>query len=471
MCGAITAPEGTHLLREMEESATHHSLTDGTTCCCLTMAPAAKLAEHPASVTTKVQAKTPPRARPAKVVSAASPPPSPSTKNTDRTLALEKELVRVCKRADARGKEAESLRQRVQELEPEVRRLAKELEIRRQREASRSPLGRRKQPPPTSTALSEGDVALRGRLAASDNRARILQLRCDQLELERSSEETTALPHERQDAPIQRKITKSCSEKGAERHRGRGKDSEARRIKRQLEVAERRVKNSLFINEAHQSLAEKATEREKEANARAAELGRRLDRALEKLKAIERKGMIANLEASCRRDEEGIHLAQRELRAHQMDPELYLPVNTAKRRQLARSEQRLHRLQLRHESQAAALRQAQATERMHSDLRRAAGLGDIAETAKCLDFGISVNVPDQSGLSAFLYACGQANAELIRTLIDAGGDVLDGDGTITGLIIAARKVSEGHMSIMPNEYLVRRTSSAISEAFTSFVRE
>ncbi|CAN0380813.1 unnamed protein product, partial [Pylaiella littoralis] len=87
--------------------------------------------------------------------------------------------VRVCKRADARGKEAESLRQRVQELEPEVRRLAKELEIRRQREASRSPLGRRKQPPPTSTALSEGDVALRGRLAASDNRARILQLRCD----------------------------------------------------------------------------------------------------------------------------------------------------------------------------------------------------------------------------------------------------------------------------------------------------
>lgn len=418
------------------------------------MAPAAKLEEQAAPVTTAVPlAKTPPRTRPAKAVSAAgatagSPTPSPSTKHEDRSIdrsiVLEKELIRVSKRADARGKEAESLRQRVQELEPEVRRLAKELEVRRQRDASRSPLGRRKQPPPTSTAPSEGDVALRGRLAAADNRAKILQLRCDQLELQRGSEETTVGPHEGHDAPAEKEVTRSStrSEKEAERHRARDKDSEARRIKRQLEVAERRVKNSLYINEAHQSLAEKATEREKEANARATELGRRLDRALEKLESIERKDMIVNLEASCRRDEEGIHLAQRELRAHQMDPELYLPVNTAKRRQLARSEQRLHRLQLRHESQAAALRQAQATEQTHSDLRRAAGLGDIAETAKCLDSGLSVNVPDQSGLSAFLYACGQANAELIRMLIDAGGDVLDGDGTITGLIIAARKVSE-----------------------------
>lgn len=418
------------------------------------MAPAAKLEEHAASVTTVTPAvKTPPRTRPATVVSsavgssAASPSPPPSTKNEDRTLALEKELARVCKRADAKGKEAESLRQRVQELEPEVRRLAKELEIRRQREASRSPLGRRKQPPPTSTALSEGDVALRGRLAAADNRAKILQLRCDQLELGRDSEETETERHEGHDAPAENEAANknTHSEKETERHGARDKDSEARRIKRQLEVAERRVKNSLYINEAHQSLAEKATEREKEANARAAELGRRLDRALEKLESIERKDMIINLETSCRRDEEGIHLAQGELRAHQMDPELYLPINTAKRRQLARSEKRLHRLLLRHESQAAALHQAQTTERLHSDLRRAAGLGNITETANCLESGLSVNVPDQSGLSAFLYACGQANAELIRTLIDAGGDVLDGDGTITGLIIAARKVSEVHV--------------------------
>ncbi|CAN0266484.1 unnamed protein product, partial [Hapterophycus canaliculatus] len=198
------------------------------------------------------------------------------------------------------------------------------------------------------------------------------------------------------------------------RDHGLENDNETKRIKRQLEVAERRVKNSLYINEAHESLAAKATEKEMEASARATELARRLDRALEKLESIERKDMILNLEASCTRDEESIHLTERELRAHQMDPELYLPINTAKRRQLARSEQRLHRLRLRHQSQAAALCQAHATERLHANLRSAAGLGDVSETLKCLDSGISVNVPDQSGLSAFLYACGQGNAELIR---------------------------------------------------------
>lgn len=379
-------------------------------------------------------------------------PSSPSsTAFEGRNLALEKELARVRKRADARGKEADSLRQRVQELEPEVRKLAKELEKRREESCSRSrsPLRSRKQVPATSTALRESDVALRGRLAAADNRAKILQLRCDQLELERSRAATTTT-RSPDDDDEQDARAKNDGDTCAPAHKAKNdgdvggcaqeKANEAKRVKRQLEVAERRVKNSLYINEAHESLAAQATEKEREANARAAELGRRLDRALEKLESIERKDMILNLEASCTRDEEGIHLAERELRAHQMDPELYLPVNTAKRRQLARSEQRLHRLRLRHESQAAALHQAQATERLHSDLRKAAGLGDVPETMTCLDSGISPNVPDQSGLSAFLYACGQANAELIRILIESGGDVLDGDGVITGLIIAARKV-------------------------------
>ena len=430
------------------------------------MAPTEKLEEHAAPQPATVSlAKTPPRTRPARVSSLANVATTRSSpKVEDRTLAIEKELARVQKRADARGKEAGSLRQRVQELEPEIRRLANELEKRRQRDSSRSrsPPGRRKHPPPTSMAPSEGDVALRGRLAAAENRAKILQLRCDQLELERSSGLGPAKA--RPDAAAEQedrsssKPTHRETNTDDERHQVRDTDSEAKRIKRQLEVAERRVQNSLYINEAHESLATKATEREKEANARAAELGRRLDRALEKLESIERKDMITNLQASCTRDEEGIHLAQRELRAHQMDPDLYLPVNTAKRRQLARSEKSLQRLRLRHESQAAALRQAQVTEQSHSDLRRAAGLGDVQETAKCLESGISVNVPDQHGLSAFLYACGQGNPELIRMLIDAGGDVLDGDGTITGLIIAARKVRH---DVLQSKCLLHRRTDAI----------
>ncbi|CAM9268849.1 unnamed protein product, partial [Sphacelaria rigidula] len=213
------------------------------------------------------------------------------------------------------------------------------------------------------------------------------------------------------------------------------------RIKRQLEVAERRVQNSLYINEAHESLAARATEREREASARAAEFERRLIRALEKLESIERRDTIAGLRASCVRNEEGIHNAERELRAHQLDPELYLPVNTARRRQLERLHQRLRRLRLRHASQSAALCQVEGIEKLHSDLRIAAGSGDVATTVKLLEAadGLSVNVPDETGLSAFLYACGQANAELVKVLLEVGGDALAGDGSITGLVIAARK--------------------------------
>lgn len=417
--------------------------------------------------------KTPPRvARAAKksvspskkkvepsVVATATEPTSTSSSSDHqqhqvdaRVAALEQQLLRTRNTADARRKEADSLRKRVQELEPQVHRLEKELKEKR---TTIERLAGRQQPGPKTTAsqAGEGDVALRGRLTAAENRARALQLRCDHLEHERGCSWATKAGSERKDKMEEEDHNVPAHERangnengnsgggGGPRAKDSSNDNEAKRISRQLEVAERRVKNSLYINEAHESLAAKATAGEREANARTAELGRKLNRTLEKLESIERRDMIASLQASCVRDEEGIHLTERELRANQMDPELDLPVNTAKRRQLARSEQHLRRLRLRHESQTAALTQAQSMERLHSDLRRAAGCGNISETVACMESGISVNVPDQNGLSAFLYACGQENAELIRVMIDAGGDVLDGDGTITGLIIAARKVS------------------------------
>lgn len=410
--------------------------------------------------------KTPSRTRPGKgkvspskknVVSSPSKNNStpPTTQNStddsneSRFAALEKELAKARGRVDARDKYVDSLRKRVQELEPEVRRLGKELEKRRSRQASRSPRtggGPRRASSASSTRphCKEDDVALRGRLAAAEKRSRVLQLRCDQLELERiGSGSRDNNPKERkEDDTIPEGDTSKVDTDEARRKAATSRDegNESRRIKRQLEVAERRVQNSLYINEAHESFAAKAAEGERAANARAAEFERKLTRVLEKLESIERKDMIASLGKNCTEDEEGIYLAEQELRAHQLDPELYLPVNTARRRQLARSEQRLRRLRLRHDSQSAALAHAQTVEKLHSDLRRAAGSGDLDETVAFLESGVSVNMPDEAGLSAFLYACGQANAELVRAMIAAGGDVLDGDGSITGLIIAARKV-------------------------------
>lgn len=382
-----------------------------------------------------IHQKTSPRTRPPNDVSSAkiltsSPSENPALDDPYQRIAtLEKELAKTLRRADSRGKEVNSLRKRVQELEPEMRRLENDLEKnRRSRQASRSPSRK-----PTATKQVEDDVALRGRLAAAENQAKILQLRCEQLETERKSGAVNSVIESG-------KAIQDGSPEANDSNSVSNEESGVRRIKRQLEVAERRVKNSFYISEAHEIMAARAAEREQEANARAAELDRKLQRACEKLETIQRRDAIARLTASCCKDEGDIYDTERDLRVYQMDPELHLPVNTAKRRQLARLEQRLLRLRRQHEGQLVALEQTQAVERLHSELRSAVSCGDLAETERLLGSGVSVNAPDEAGHSALMYACGQANEEVVRAMIDAGGDVLDGNGKITGLIIAARKV-------------------------------
>lgn len=396
--------------------------------------------------------------------------PGIALQRVPREAMLEREFARAQRRIIARDREAHALRKRVQELEPEVRKLQKEVEKRRTERCTlllsppRCRCGRpgnqqggtNSNSPQREPSAREDDSALRARVDAAEKHAKMLQLRCDQLELEKSLTSAPAEQEQHREGVGPSGDYFAMGKSSGDKKRNDAKPSidyggqDAReekagttRIKRQLEVAERRVQNSLYINEAHESLAARATEREREASARAAEFERRLIRALEKLESIERRDTIAGLRASCVRNEEGIHNAERELRAHQLDPELYLPVNTARRRQLERLHQRLRRLRLRHASQSAALCQVEGIEKLHSDLRIAAGSGDVATTVKLLEAadGLSVNVPDETGLSAFLYACGQANAELVKVLLEVGGDALAGDGSITGLVIAARKVN------------------------------
>ena len=385
--------------------------------------------------------------RPGPLPNAAEPVPSSSSADQSwggpyhqTVAALEKELATTRERADARSKEANVLRKRVEELEPEMRRLVQELEGSRRGEAPRNSS---RSPVTPGGQAQENDVVLGGSLAAAESQANTFQLRCDKFDMEQKVRATATAVDESANLIGEDGVPEAKGgDEDDDRYNDVGvKNVDARLIKQQLEVAERRVKNSWYINEAHETMAAKATEREREANARAAELERRLWRAVEKLESIQRRDTIAGLSASCYRDEGGIHDAERELRVDLMDPELDLPINAAKRRKLARLKQRLLRLRRRHESQLVALRQARAVERLHSDLCGAAASGDLAETKRLLQTGISVNAPDEAGLSAFLYACGQPSEDLVCAMVDAGGDVLDGNGSITGLMIAARKVS------------------------------
>lgn len=350
----------------------------------------------------------------------------------------------MTRRAEARGKEASALRKHVQELEPQVRRLEKEIEKHRDKVCSSCSCTRRTREEaattsPTRTTTDKSNAALRNRVEAAEERAMILQLRCDQLERDcklastglHTSTDDGSGRFDRGPNDCERKEIASSQD-----------STDVKRIKKELEVAERRVKNSLYVSEAHENLAVHATARERVAKDRAAEFERRLQRVVEKLECDKRRDMISRLRASCEKNKEAIYLAERELRIKEIDPDLYLPVNTAKRRQLQKLKQRLHQLRLRDGSQSAALAQAEKIEQGHADLKTAVCCGDIEATRELLRRGIAVNVPDETGLSPFLYACGQGKEDLVEVLLDAGGDVLDGDGTTTGLIIAACKVSQ-----------------------------
>ncbi|CAM9599963.1 unnamed protein product, partial [Choristocarpus tenellus] len=340
-------------------------------------------------------------------------PPSPTE---DRSVVLERELERAARRGDARGKEAKELRKRVQELEPEVQRLGREvIKLREAKLASRSP---RKWSPrynPTRRNRTNPQDACTPRdcVKVDENRMHILEARCLKLEQENNDLKVTA-------------TSQLVQEK-------------ADLFERQLAIAERKVQNSLYIREAHEGLAAQAVAREREAEARASEYGRRLDRVLEKLEAIEQRECLVNLDEACRKDEDKVHATEGEIRAYYLDPDLNLPVSTAQRRGLARAEQRLLRLRSRLSSETERLSQLRSQEALHEELRTAASCGDIAATHRLLATGVSVNVPDKCGFSAFLYSCGQSNAELVRLMLEAGGDVHDGNGSITALIIAAKK--------------------------------
>lgn len=402
-----------------------------------------------------------PRANPLKPAGTAA-----ASRELDKSKALvspvQKELEKMKRRADARGKEADTLRRRVQELEPEVRRLEKELEkqrgARRAVASSRSPSMARDEghtDSSTRTITDEDNAALRSYVEAAEKKASIMQLGCNQLETDHSLARPGSVGVENTgNRDIIRRESKD------EQYATAREELDIRRTKKQLEVAERRLRNSLFVNQAHENLVVEATAREQAAHARAVELERRLQRALEKLESNERRDMMTGLRASLTRNEQAIHLAEGEIRALQLDPELFLPISTAKRRQLMHSEQRLHRLKRRNKSHSAALVQAETVEQMHDGLRAAASCDDSEAAKKLLGSGISVNVPDEAGLSAFLYACGQANVEMVQLMLDAGGDVLDGDGSITGLAIAAGKVRIGCTIFLQNNCKRKRGESS-----------
>uniref|UniRef100_A0A7R9VLG3 Uncharacterized protein n=1 Tax=Pseudictyota dubia TaxID=2749911 RepID=A0A7R9VLG3_9STRA len=77
-------------------------------------------------------------------------------------------------------------------------------------------------------------------------------------------------------------------------------------------------------------------------------------------------------------------------------------------------------------------------------MRQASSRGDTKCIKQLMEQGVSVNVPDKAGFSAFKYACGGGHLDAVRLMVQSA-DLNDADGRTTALIAATRN---GHAPVV-----------------------
>lgn len=89
------------------------------------------------------------------------------------------------------------------------------------------------------------------------------------------------------------------------------------------------------------------------------------------------------------------------------------------------------------------------------ELIEAAHTGDIATVQRCLGAGISASATDEHGWTALSWAAGGGHVEVLKVLVDAGGDVFqkgrDGRTPYTIAIAASRREAAQYLQTIEAE--------------------
>ena len=120
----------------------------------------------------------------------------------------------------------------------------------------------------------------------------------------------------------------------------------------------------------------------------------------------------------------------------------------------------LQRLKSKHESQSQLLENVEAQGDMTLAMQQAASRGDKIMVKRLLARGIQINVPDESGYTAFMYACGQGHAEIVDLMISVGDATMNDFNQlakVTPLILAA---TNSHNDVIE---LLLRHGAAVDE--------
>lgn len=181
-------------------------------------------------------------------------------------------------------------------------------------------------------------------------------------------------------------------------------------LETQIEVLQRKLDNSKILVSTSEKFARLAQEREAKATNRSRKVTERLD-------DIETRLQIKRLQNACDGLNEEIGYKEKRISEIQCNEFLSLPVKTDDRRRLQRFKQEVQESKKLRDGQGRLLSSLIGRQNQIEEMRNAATKGDLDNVQRLLKVGTSVNIPDEGGICAFKYACGQGNLNIVKEMI------------------------------------------------------
>ena len=210
------------------------------------------------------------------------------------------------------------------------------------------------------------------------------------------------------------------------------------RLSKQLEIANRKLANANHQREANERKYREAKLNEELSIREAEKYKNELARTRDRYQTLEQNLQINKLRNECAVDRASIMRLQATITEIETDPRKDLPIKVDDKRRLPKLRLELHRLKAKHESQSQLLENIEAQGNMNEAMNQAASRGDTIMVKRLLSRGVHVNVPDESGYTAFMYACGQGHLEVAELMITVGNATVNCDNVkkLTPLILA-----------------------------------
>lgn len=213
------------------------------------------------------------------------------------------------------------------------------------------------------------------------------------------------------------------------------------RLSKQLETANRKIANSNHQTEANKKRLLEAKLNKELSRKEAEGLKKELSKTRERYATLEHDLQVNKLRNECAVNQASIINLQATINEINSDPGRDLPIKVDNKRRLPKLMLELQRLKSKHESQSQLLENVEAQGDMNLVMQEAASKGDKIMVKRLLARGIQINIPDESGYTAFMYACGQGgHAEIVDLMISVGDATVNDCNELskaTPLILAA----------------------------------